>query len=220
MIEPTNLGEMENCIMNEGPFRMSNRPDKNVPDRPEEQSKSVEEHHHPEKIIEKKLERPVEKPKTMQRNLGSRHLGEERNLKKPLIIGGGAVVALLIVVTLVWSLITSFGGGGTGIDGSKYQAVFFTNGQVYFGKLHTFNDEYMKLTDIYYLQTQSATTEDSKNPQQTSSDSGNPTLIKLGSEIHGPEDEMIVSKDQVLFYENLKTDGKVAQSIEKYKNPN
>lgn len=44
-------------------------------------------------------------------------------------------------------------------------------------------------------------------------------LIKLGDEIHGPEDEMILSKDQVLFYENLKTDGKVAQSIEKYKKP-
>lgn len=28
---------------------------------------------------------------------------------------------------------------------------------------------------------------------------------------------MIISKDQVLFYENLKTDGKVTQSIKKFK---
>ena len=43
---------------------------------------------------------------------------------------------------------------------------------------------------------------------------------KLGQEIHGPEDEMIISKDHVLFYENLKSDGKVSQSIEQYKKAN
>jgi ABC-type Zn uptake system ZnuABC Zn-binding protein ZnuA len=41
-------------------------------------------------------------------------------------------------------------------------------------------------------------------------------LIKLGSEVHGPEDAMMIAKAQVLFYENLKPDGKVAQSISKY----
>lgn len=76
----------------------------------------------------------------------------------------------------------------------------------------------MKLKDVYYLQTQK-TDEESGNPQQTqsSTNSDGLTLIKLGSEIHGPEDEMIVAKDQVLFYENLKKDGKVSQSIEQSK---
>jgi len=108
--------------------------------------------------------------------------------------------------------------GTTGIDGGKYQAVFFANGQVYFGKLQVFNGGYLKLTDIYYLQSQSSG--DSSNPQATSKDQAagsNVQLIKLGDEIHGPEDEMIISKDQVLFYENLKADGKVAQSIKKFK---
>ena len=41
-------------------------------------------------------------------------------------------------------------------------------------------------------------------------------LIKLGSEIHGPDDEMIINKDQVLFFENLKTDSTVAKSIASY----
>jgi hypothetical protein len=94
--------------------------------------------------------------------------------------------------------------------------VFFTNGQVYFGKLQSFNSGYLKLTNIFYLQSQSSS-DTSSNPQATAKDqSGNVQLIKLGDEIHGPEDEMIISKDQVLFYENLKAGGKVAQSIKKF----
>lgn len=103
------------------------------------------------------------------------------------------------------------------IDTSKYQAVFFTNGQVYFGKLSTADGDYMSLTDVYYLQTQASGESDAQNPQETATEQNGVQLIKLGDEIHGPEDEMIISKEQVLFYENLKTDGKVAKSIEQYK---
>jgi len=88
-----------------------------------------------------------------------------------------------------------------------------SNGQVYFGKLSTLNSEYIKLTDIFYLQTKAA--DASENPQKTSSAS-DVQLIKLGSEVHGPDDQMIISKDQVLFFENLKADGTVAKSIDKY----
>lgn len=110
-------------------------------------------------------------------------------------------------------------GKTAAIDTSKYQAVFFTNGQVYFGKLQEFNGNYLKLTDIYYLQTQTTTDTTSSNPQKTTPDDtgNNVQLIKLGQEIHGPEDTMIIARDQLLFFENLKPDGKVAQSIEKYK---
>jgi hypothetical protein len=73
----------------------------------------------------------------------------------------------------------------------------------------------MKLSDIYYLQAQAAANE-SENPQETSSKSSDVQLIKLGNEVHGPEDEMIISKDQILFFENLKTDGKVSDSIKQY----
>lgn len=105
---------------------------------------------------------------------------------------------------------------GATIDGSKYQAVFFTNGQVYFGKLNNLNDNYFKLSKVFYLQTK-ADTADSKNPQETTTETTpDVQLIKLGDEIHGPEDEMIISKDQILFFENLKKDATVAKSIDQY----
>ena len=100
------------------------------------------------------------------------------------------------------------------IDGGRYQAVFLTNGQVYFGKLQTLNGGYLKLNDIYYLETNS--TDTSASLQNATSTAANVQLIKLGSEIHGPDDEMIINKDQVLFFENLKNDSTVAKSIASY----
>jgi hypothetical protein len=131
-----------------------------------------------------------------------------------LIIGGVTVLAIILLISLYFYRSST----GATIDGSKYQAVFFTNGQVYFGKLQTLNSGYLKLNDIYYLQTKTAAT-DSTNPQATGTEA-NPgvELVKLGNEVHGPDDEMIVSKDQILFFENLKKDGKVTQSIASFQN--
>lgn len=130
-----------------------------------------------------------------------------------------AVVVLVIIAAAAWFGWTKMQGGATGIDSSKYQAVFFTNGQVYFGKLTSANDDYLKLTDVFYLQTQNSDSDakDSKNPQESSTDQSEVQLIKLGNEVHGPEDAMMITRDQVLFYENLKSDGKVAQTIAQYK---
>lgn len=130
-----------------------------------------------------------------------------------------AIVATVIALGVAgWLVVSSVQKTATGIDANKYQAVFFTNGQVYFGKLQTFNDEAMKMTDIYYLQTEAAA--NSENPQSTSNEQSNVQLIKLGDEIHGPEDSMILYKEQVLLYENLKDDSKVVQSIKQHKQQN
>ena len=128
----------------------------------------------------------------------------------------GAVVALAIIGLSGWFLYRS--STAATINDDKYQAVFFTNGQVYFGKLEQVNASYFKLTDVFYIQAQEAeaTANESENPQKTSDQSTDIRLIKLGSEVHGPDDEMIISKDQILFFENLKKDGKVSDSITKY----
>lgn len=194
--------------MDEGPFRMPRPADRSATNRPVATSHPVEE------------PKAVEEPKPVHRTTTAHRAPTHERSKKPFVVAVATLLALVIVVASVWALWPK-SSTLSGIDGGKYQAVFFTNGQVYFGKLQAFSDDYLRLTDIYYLQTQ-ATDEavDPKNPQQTSTDQNSPTLIKLGDEIHGPEDEMIISRDQVLFYENLKSDGKVSQSIEKFKNPN
>lgn len=161
-------------------------------------------------------------PRYTNQSSGHAPKQEPANRRKLFIWGGvgvGAVVLLILLGILIMSLLrpSPVTNSAMGIDSSKYQAVFFTNGQVYFGKLQAFNDKYLKLTDVYYLQTQQAE-QDAKNLQKTSTDQNNVQLTKLGGEIHGPQDEMIISRDQVLFYENLKSDGKVSTSISKFKN--
>ena len=127
-----------------------------------------------------------------------------------------AVGALVLIGVVFWWMGLQGNVAGQ-IDKSKFQAVFFTNGQVYFGKLSKVDGDYYKLTDVFYIQEGQNTDSgsDSDNPQETdtSQQGASPQLIKLGAEIHGPEDAMIINRDQVLFFENLKTDGKVSDVI-------
>lgn len=105
------------------------------------------------------------------------------------------------------------------VNNDQYQAVFVnvngTNGgQVYFGRITSLTPQYIRLTNVFYIQNQSSDT------QASSGSSYN--LVKLGCELHGPVDEMLINRDQVFFWENLKADSQVAQkAAEFYKqNPN
>lgn len=193
--------------MDGGPFRSQRPADRATTSRAESTRRQPEE---PEPVKEVPA-------KIVHRTPASHRAPKEENSLKRFLLPVIAIIIVVIISIAGWFAWSNTRTVGTAIDDRKYQAVFFTNGQVYFGKLQVFNNEYLKLTDIYYLQTQTGAEGDSENPQETTSDQNNVQLIKLGDEIHGPEDEMIISKDQVLFYENLKPDGKVAQSIDKYK---
>jgi hypothetical protein len=190
--------------MDGGPFRAQQPADRRVISRPERRQ--------PEEPQPVNVE-----PKTVYREAPQQRVAKEKKSFKRFILPIVAIIVIILGVAgwFAWSNMQQ--NTGTAIDNGKYQAVFFTNGQVYFGKLKPFNNEYMQLTDIYYLQTQTSGKTDPKNPQETSTNQNDVQLIKLGDEIHGPEDKMVISKNQMLFYENLKSDSKVAQSIEKYK---
>jgi hypothetical protein len=140
-----------------------------------------------------------------------RHAGGGGMLSKILAV---ALIAVSVVV-LAWfadKVFRSATADGA-VKTKQYQAVFLTNGQVYFGKVSKVDGSYVKLTDIYYLQVQQQVQpKDSSSNQQPQV-----SLAKLGGELHGPEDVMYISRQQVLFWENLKTDGKVAKAISDYK---
>jgi len=104
------------------------------------------------------------------------------------------------------------------VNTKEYQAVFLTNGQIYFGKLTTITSSYIKLTNIYYLESQGSQGSSTSSTSSTNSSSGTSkvVLVKLGSEIHGPEDAMQIYRTQVMFWENLKPSGDVTQAIDKY----
>lgn len=102
------------------------------------------------------------------------------------------------------------------VDKERMQAVFLNGGQVYFGRVRGLNPQFMRLYDIYYLRVNQQV-----QPGQTQNQAANDvSLVKLGCELHGPTDEMIINREQVIFWENLKTDGQVAKAVEEYKKQN
>jgi len=130
-----------------------------------------------------------------------------------------AIVAIIVLIGGSWFAWMKMAGGDSGVKSGQYQAVFLTNGQVYFGKVSDINNGYVKLSDIYYLQVQQSVQPDNKS-SSSDKDQSQVSLAKLGSELHGPEDNMYISRQQVLFWENLKNDGKVVQAINSYKQQN
>lgn len=161
---------------------------------------------------EVQAQQPAARPTTD----GARSYNEppkHKESKKRITLILAIVAAVLVLAGLIFGYQAMM---GSPIAKDKYQAVFLTNGQVYFGKLQRIGD-YYKLTNVYYLQA-SQTAEGSNSPQQAADtkSNGGVQLIKLGNEVHGPEDSMVIDKSQVLFFENLKNDGKVVDSITKY----
>jgi hypothetical protein len=133
------------------------------------------------------------------------------------------VVILILVVVFFHRNITNL-FNKSGADSSAYQAVFLTNGQVYFGKISQTENDYVVLTNIYYLQAnnplQTTSSPDSKNAATTPPAQSQMSLVKLGNELHGPTDEMYINRDQILFFENLKPDSRVVSAITAYQKGN
>jgi len=88
------------------------------------------------------------------------------------------------------------------VDRSKYQAVFLSGGQVYFGKVGDLNNKYLSLTNIYYLTPTQAVQSGNNNATQNN----NFTIKRLGCELHRPQDVMVINREQIIFWENLKED--------------
>ena len=135
------------------------------------------------------------------------------------------LITLIIVLVIVGGGIyliasyTGIGNGlipGRGVFAGEWQGVFLDNGQVYFGKVAKMNNDFVFLKDIYYLQvvtlqdTLGQPSDVQTQPEQRL------TLIKLGNEIHGPQDEMIINRSHVVLIEDLKDDSRVVTAINDY----
>lgn len=144
---------------------------------------------------------------------------------KRALTTGILVLVLIVVVVGGYMLVrknSSVLGGvekdsGSGI--SNYSAVFLSNGQVYFGTINGRTEKELDLRDIYYLQVNQQIQPNQQNGSSASkTQEPNVVLVKLGDELHGPNDRMRINMDQVLFTESLKDNSKVVEAINKYSN--
>lgn len=121
------------------------------------------------------------------------------------------VLAVGLATWLAWGKLS--GGVAATIDRGKNQAVFLQNGQTYFGSLEIVDDNYLKLRNVFYVRADDATAEDDAESAGDSS----MQLIKRGEEVFGPEDAMIINRDQVVYFENIKDDSRVSQLMKDFK---
>lgn len=191
--------------MNGDPYRTSQSADRRVINRSGQAAYRQAEESRPVDEPVKSVAKPVSAP----RSSASQKQPSKRWLWVVL-----SIVLVLIFVGAGWFAWSSAKNANTGIDASKYQAVYLMNGQLYFGKLQVLSDTKLKLTNVYYLQTQNNESTDKTDAESAETTSNNVQLIKLSNAIYGPNDEMIISKDQVLYYQNLKSDSKASQLIE------
>jgi len=103
------------------------------------------------------------------------------------------------------------------------QAIFLNGGQVYFGKILGMNDKYIRVGGIFYLRVNQTVQPKQEGGQQAAPN--DISLVKLGCELHRPDNEMLINRDQVIFWENLKKEdgentipGAVKKYNEKYPN--
>jgi hypothetical protein len=142
---------------------------------------------------------------------------KNRGLDLTKVMGILMLVSISILALSMIFLLT-IGGRSASYGESKYvkkgqyQAVFLNGGQVYFGKIGALNSSYITLSDIYYLRVNQQVQPGTQQTQQDVS------LAKLGCELHGPEDSMVINREQVQFWENLKAEdrGQVVDAIKRY----
>lgn len=108
------------------------------------------------------------------------------------------ILIILVAVVFVY-LGYAFGKKIPPFGESKYQAIQFSSGEVYYGKLQMF--PCCKISDVYFI-------------QQDQTGSGNGTqLVPFTSMFFSPENAIYFDRSQILWWTNLSSDSQIVQAI-------
>lgn len=118
-----------------------------------------------------------------------------------------ALLAIVVASALAIYLYTALAVAQK-IDTTKYQVVYLSNGQAYFGKLQNTAGDYLVMTTPYVAQAVTITNEAEKKDASSQT-----TLVKASAQVYGPEESIAIKSSQVLFWQNLRDDSKITQAI-------
>ncbi len=165
---------------------------------------------------------PTHAPAPVGPSASPRGRGRGLNAFKGLRIASVVLLfaATILVIALVWLIMRGnvrSASEAQYIQKDRLQAVFLNGGQVYFGKIQDLNSKYLKMADIFYLRVNQVVQPDQANNQQAQQN--DISLVKLGCELHRPSNDMLINREHVIFWENLKEeDGEntVPGAVKKY----
>lgn len=135
------------------------------------------------------------------------HVNKRIIKKVPLFAILLALLALALGLLNAWLWLIPH---GQRIDSQSYQVVYLNNNQAYFGKLKNTGGDYLVLESPYIVQEIKAPADDTKKAEDTQVQT---TLVKVRDQVYGPDDSIALSSKQVLFWQNLRSDSKVAKAI-------
>lgn len=92
---------------------------------------------------------------------------------------------------------------------ARYQAVFLTNGQAYFGHFRDRIGPYARVDDAYYIQTQEGETSADGTAQPPGS-----KLVRRGVELHAPRQPFYVAKSAIVFVEDVGSASEIAKFMD------
>jgi hypothetical protein len=131
------------------------------------------------------------------------------NIAYIVLLFAGTILVVAVLASLIFAKNKN---ESQFIDKNNLQAVFLNNGQVYFGSIDDLNNSYIKLSNIYYLRVNNQ----AAGAAQTTTNPNDVSLAKLGCELHGPQDQMVINPKEVTFWENLKSDGQVTKAVQDF----
>lgn len=94
-------------------------------------------------------------------------------------------------------------------NSSSFWAVYLDSGQIFYGKKDKQSQNYVTMSDVFYYQ-----------PGVRSPKPENIRIIKVGTEIHQPQDYIYINKQHIERQEQLTDDSIVVKAIEQYKEQN
>lgn len=121
------------------------------------------------------------------------------------------LLPVVIVILVAAAVGVFYWNTTTRPDAGVYQVVLLRNDQAFYGKLKDIHSDYPYLVDVYYL-----------NPQPIVDEKGNLvrngqskfTVVKRGiDEIHAPSDRLYISRENIMYWENIGPNSLVAQGI-------
>lgn len=114
----------------------------------------------------------------------------------PRVVAGVLVFVAVFFTVRFWDFaLPNFGA-------ARYQAVFLSNGQTYFGRYIDRIGPYVKVENAFYIQTNTPA-DDQTAPESR--------LIKRGNELHQPLPVVLIPRSAILFVEDLRPDSPVGQ---------
>ena len=121
-----------------------------------------------------------------------------------------AGIAIAIVgFVLLFAIVRWWDFALPNLGAARYQAVFLSNGQTYFGRYIDRIGPYVKIEDAFYIQQTPTATEDQPQLPPES------RLIRRGSELHQPLPSVLIPRSAILFIEDLRSDSAVGQFMTK-----